>query len=361
MGPLRLLWGRSNAHLAEAIAQEIKKEMSHNSRYGGIEAHLINDMEFSNFADGEIKLNISASIRGNDVFIIQSTQPPAENLVELLLMIDAAKRASAGRVTAVVPYFGYARQDRKDAPHVPISSKLMANLLTTAGADRILTIDLHAPQIQGFFDIPADHLLSDKLFIHQLKKDEELWESLQQKNFVVVSPDTGGVKRSELFLSSLVQEKGWDREKNFSYTSFFRDHTAIFYKIRYGKDKAIVSDKPLGHVEGKLAIIRDDIVDTAGTIREVIEKLVAINNNDFDRKAICCITHGILVDKSASGNLNTENVKRAIRKIYVTDTVPLSEHNRIALKETLEVVSVATLFANAILRIHLNESLSSLF
>jgi ribose-phosphate pyrophosphokinase len=302
-------------------------------------------MEFSNFADGEIKLNISASIRGNDVFIIQSTQPPAENLVELLLMIDAAKRASAGRVTAVVPYFGYARQDRKDAPHVPISSKLMANLLTTAGADRILTIDL----------------LSDKLFIHQLKKDEELWESLQQKNFVVVSPDTGGVKRSELFLSSLVQEKGWDREKNFSYTSFFRDHTAIFYKIRYGKDKAIVSDKPLGHVEGKLAIIRDDIVDTAGTIKEVIEKLVAINNNDFDRKVICCITHGILVDKSASGNLNTENVKRAIRKIYVTDTVPLSEHNRIALKETLEVVSVATLFANAILRIHLNESLSSLF
>lgn len=360
-GALRLLWGRSNDFLARNIALAVAEAVKSDDRFRGVRCYLDNDVRFSNFADGEIRVNITESIRGDDIFIIQSTQPPAENLMELLLLIDSAKRASAGRVTAVVPYFGYARQDRKDEPRVPISSKLVANLLVGAGADRILTIDLHSPQIQGFFDIPADHLLADNLFINQLKSRPEIWQKLEPGKFVVVSPDTGGVKRAEIFLSKLIKEKGWDKEKDFSFTSFFRDHTAIFYKIRYAADKTLVSDKPLGKVENRFAIIRDDIGDTGGTIREVVEKLIAANGGDYKNMVICCITHGILVDYEASKNLMDEKISSAIDKIYITDTIPVSQHNVDAFKDKLGIVSVAKLFAEAILRIHMHESLSSLF
>ncbi len=294
--------------LAERIAEEIGEPLG--------------DCEIKNFSDGEIWVKYLENIRGNDVFIIQSTFPPSDNLMELLIMIDAAKRASARRITAVIPYFGYARQDRKDQPRVPITSKLVANLITVAGADRVLTMDLHAPQIQGFFDIPFDHLYSAVVLVPAIR------EIVGSENFVVASPDIGGVKFARGYAKRLNAE------------------LILVDKRRTAHNESEVVNV-VGDVKDRIVVIVDDIIDTAGTFVNAANALVARGA----KRIIGACTHPIL-----SGNA-VERIENApVEKIFVTDTVPLrSELSKI------EVRSVAKIFAEAIKRIHCNESLSVLF
>jgi ribose-phosphate pyrophosphokinase len=273
------------------------------------------------FSDGEMQPVIQESVRGAYVFFIQSTFPPADNLLELLLMIDAAKRASAGYITAVIPYFGYARQDRKDQPRVPISAKLIANLIQAAGVNRIMTMDLHADQIQGFFDIPVDHLKSEAIYIPYLQETGV-------NNVIFASPDVGGVKRTR------------------AYSKYFSTDLVICDKYRE-KANEVAGMTVIGNVEGRDVILVDDMVDTAGTLCRAADILMKKGAKSV--KALC--THPIL-----SGNAYENIENSALDEMIVCDTIPLKQESK-----KIKVLSTAKLFARAIRNTHEHRSISALF
>ncbi|GMV99040.1 MAG: ribose-phosphate pyrophosphokinase [Candidatus Hydrogenedentota bacterium] len=278
------------------------------------------------FSDGEIKLQVHENIRGSDVFIINSTSPPVNrNIMELLIFIDAAKRASVDRVTAVIPYYGYARQDRKDRPRVPITAKLVSNLLVAAGVDRVLTVDLHCGQIQGFFDIPVDHLSGDVVFVNHLL------ERGLNKNTVVVSPDTGSVARIRDFARRLEVP------------------LAIIDKRRPKENESEVMNV-IGEVEGLHAIIFDDMIDTGGTLVKAAQAIKNLGAIDV----IACSTHGVF-----SGSAIERIQNSVLDEVLVSDSIPLSEAARQCTK--IKVLSIAPLVGEAIRRIHQEESVSILF
>ena len=279
-----------------------------------------------NFSDGEIMVEIGENVRGREVYIVQSTcYPTNNNLMELLIMMDALKRASASKITAVMPYYGYARQDRKVAPRTPITSKLIADLLTTAGADRVITVDLHAGQIQGFFDIPVDNLYAAPVILEYIKKN------FCKDSIVMVSPDAGGTERARAYAKRLGST------------------LAIIDKRRPGPNISEVMHL-IGDVKDKVAIILDDMVDTAGTLTQAAKAL-----NEHGAKAIyACATHGVL-SGPAIDRINDSHIE----EVVVTDTIPLED--KAERSEKIKVLSVAELLAEAIRRIHQNESVSSLF
>ncbi|UCE05441.1 MAG: ribose-phosphate pyrophosphokinase [bacterium] len=283
----------------------------------------LGDSSIKHFSDGEIWAKYNENIRGCDVFIIQSTNSPSDNLMELLIMIDAARRSSAQRITAVIPYFGYARQDRKDQPRVAITAKLAANLITTAGANRVLTMDLHAAQIQGFFDIPLDHLYSAPILV-------DYFQDKGIEDLVILSPDIGGVKFARAYAKRL------------------HIPLAIADKRRPKPNKAEVMNI-IGSVKNKNILIIDDIVDTAGTMIQAAEAAL----QEGARGAYAGCTHPLL-----SGNATEKLKKSHFTEIVVTDTIPL---NKDKMNDKIKVVSVATLFGSAIQRIHNEESISILF
>ncbi|RMD50088.1 MAG: ribose-phosphate pyrophosphokinase [Ignavibacteria bacterium] len=287
------------------------------SSYLGVEP---GQVDIKRFSDGEIWVKYRQNIRGRDLFIVQSTQPPAENLMELLIMLDAAKRASSSRITAVIPYFGYARQDRKDQPRVAITAKMIANLLTVAGADRVITMDLHAAQIQGFFDIPFDHLYASTLFSGLFKEKAD--------NLVVASPDVGGIKYAR------------------SYARRLGAGLVLMDKRRPKHNVAEVMNI-IGEVEGKDVLLVDDLIDTGGTFVAAIEAL----KNKGANKIYGAVTHPLL---SGSAMEKIENSQ--IEKLYVSDSIELARDS-----EKIVVRSAYRLFGEAIRRTHNNESISSLF
>ncbi len=306
---LKLFAGRSSLDLGKAIAAYLNQELG--------------PITIRNFSDGEIYVRYDENIRGEDVFIIQSTQPPAENLVELLLMLDAAKRASARRVTAVIPYYGYARQDRKDQPRVPISAKLVADVIQAAGADRILTMDLHSSQIQGYFNIPFDHLYARRVLIPRLQE-------LKLKNPTVLAPDIGSVPLAR------------------SYAKLLGATLAMIDKRRPAPNRAEVMNL-IGEVKNREVLIMDDMVDTAGTLVAAAE--TALEHGARSVMAAC--THGVF-----SGPAVQRLHQAPITKMLVTDTLPMPASKRFP---QLEIVSSAPLFGEAIRRIHNEESISILF
>jgi ribose-phosphate pyrophosphokinase len=273
------------------------------------------------FSDGEFATSFEENLRGNDVYIVQSTFPPAINLLELLMLVDAAKRASARQITAVIPYFGFARQDRKDKPRVPITAKMIANLLTAAGVQRLITIDLHADQIQGFFDLPVDHLYASSIFLPYIKK-------LNLPNLVFASPDTGGTRRAASYAKNLD-------------TGF-----VICYKQR-SKANQVDSMSLIGDVKGKDVILLDDIIDTAGTISKAAQLMM--DNGASSVRAFC--THPIM-----SGEALERIENSAFTEVVVTDTIPLRHES-----PKVRVLSTASLLADVIKRAHNYESISSLF
>jgi len=276
----------------------------------------------TNFSDGELQTSYEENIRGKDVFIIQSTFPPADNLLELLMMVDAAKRASARKIIAVIPYFGYARQDRKDKPRVSIASKLIANLLITSGVNRVITIDLHADQIQGFFDVPVDNLYASNIFMDYIRE-------LNLPNLVMASPDTGGTRRAA------------------SYAKALNTGFVICYKQR-AKPNVIEKMELIGDVEGKDVILVDDIIDTAGTITKAADLIISKGASSV--RAFC--THPIF-----SGSAYEKLSKSKFDEIVVTDTVPLKQD----LGDKIKVLTTADLLAEVINRVQNFESISSLF
>jgi ribose-phosphate pyrophosphokinase len=302
--------GNSNPELTRKICN-----------YLGLEQGRVDTKKFS---DGEIWVKFHENIRGRDVFIVQPTQPPAENLMELLIMLDAAKRASAKRVTAVIPYFGYARQDRKDQPRVAITAKLVANLMTVAGADRVITMDLHAAQIQGFFDIPFDHLYASPIFTVLFKDEYKL------ENLTVVSPDIGGIKLAR------------------SYARRLNAGLVVIDKRRPTHNVVEVMNV-IGDVEGKNVLLVDDMIDTGGTFVAAARML-----KDKGAKEIYgAITHPIL-----SGN-SVENIESSpLTKVFVTDSIPIQGN---IVSDKIVVRSASELLAEAIIRSYRNESISSLF
>jgi len=305
--PVQLFSGTKSQYLAEKIADY----------YG----QPLGEMDVQRFSDGEFQPVILESVRGNYVFFIASTFAPADNLMELLLMMDAARRASASYVTAVIPYFGLARQDRKDKPRVPISSKLVAELLTVAGANRIMTMDLHADQIQGFFDIPVDHLQSTAVFIPYI-------ESLNLENLTFASPDVGSTKR------------------NRTYAMHFNTELVICDKYRK-KANEVAEMTVIGDVTDKDIIIVDDIVDTAGTLCRAANTML----DKGARSVRAFATHAVLSGKAY------ENIEASgLSELIVTDTIPLAQRSN-----KIKVVSVAKLFARAIRATHEHRSISSLF
>ncbi len=309
---LKIFCGNSNPDLAKAI-----------TRYMGIPLGVV---MVGSFSDGEIQVEFKENVRGMDVFVIQSTCLPVnDNIMELLVMIDALKRASASRVTAVVPYYGYARQDRKVASRAPITAKLMADLITAAGAQRVLTIDLHAGQIQGFFDIPVDHLYAGPMMVEVIKSNH------LAANCTVVSPDAGGVERARAFAKRL------------------GSNLAIIDKRRAKPNESEVMNV-IGDVSGRDAIVLDDMVDTAGTLVKAAEAL----ENAGAANIYACATHAVL-----SGNAIERINNSSIKKLYVTDTVPFGD--KLAKCPKLLVESVAPLLGEAISRIHREDSLSELF
>jgi ribose-phosphate pyrophosphokinase len=278
------------------------------------------------FSDGEIQIKIGENIRGTDVFIVQPTMPPAENIMELLLLIDAVRRASCRRVTAVIPYFGYARQDRKDQPRVPIAAKLMADLITTAGANRVLTIDLHAPQIQGFFDIPLDNVYSTPLML------ADIWKRFDLKDMVVVAPDVGGVVRARAIAKRLDDAD-----------------LAIIDKRRPRANESVVMNI-IGDIEGRDCILIDDIADTAGTLC----KAAAALKQHGARRVCAYIVHPVL-----SGPAIQNIQGSALDELVVTDTIPLREDARACGR--IRSLSVADMLAETIRRIAEGESVSELY
>ncbi len=303
---LRIFSGNSNPEFTEKICE-----------YLNITA---GQVELKRFSDGEIWVKYKENIRGRDVYVVQSTMPPAENLMEMLIMIDAAKRSSAKRVTAVIPYFGYARQDRKDQPRVSVTAKMVANLITVSGADRAITMDLHAAQIQGFFDIPFDHLYASPVYTSEFQEKIE--------DLVIVSPDIGGVKIAR------------------SYAKRLNAKLVVIDKRRPEPNKAEVMNI-IGDVEGKNVLLIDDLIDTGGTFVSAIKAL----KKRGAKKIMGAITHPLL-----SGDAVKRIEDSDIDKLYVTDTIPLVKES-----EKIVVKSVTKLFAEAIIRSHNNESISSLF
>ena len=309
-GTLKLITGNSNLPLAESIANHLGSPLTPRIA--------------KPFSDGEIRIEIGDNVRGSDVFVIQSTcRPVNDNLIELCLMLDALKRASAKRITAVVPYYGYARQDRKVIPRVPISAKMVADFISVAGADRLLTIDLHAGQIQGFFDIPVDNLYASKVLLEYLKDLDG--------DKVVVSPDAGGMERARAFAKRL-------------------DCGLAIIDKRRDKPNQAEAMHVIGEVKGKMAIIVDDMVDTAGTLVTASKAL----KERGAKTVIACASHPVL-----SGPAVDRLVESSIEKLIVTDTIPLSEEAKNS--GMIEVVSVAGLLAQAIKNIHNESSVSVLF
>jgi len=307
---LKIFTGNSNIDLVEEIARDLGTAMGKSL--------------VKNFSDGEINVEIDESVRGMDVFVVQSIcHPVNNNLMELLILIDALKRASAERITAVLPYYGYARQDRKVSPRAPISAKLIADLITTAGASRILTVDLHAGQIQGFFNIPVDHLFAAPVLLEYLKK--------LKNDLVIVSPDAGGVERARAYAKRL------------------NTSLAIIDKRREGPNVSQVMNI-IGDVEGMVAIIVDDLVDTGGTLARAAYALM----EKGAKTVYACCTHPVLSGKAVeiiSGS--------PIEEMIVTNTIPLQEEAKACRK--IKVLSVSSLLADAIRRIYEDESVSCLF
>ena len=308
MVDVKLFSGTKSQYLSEKIADY----------YG----HPLGKIDIQRFSDGEMQPVILESVRGTYVFFIQSTFAPSDNLMELLLMVDAAKRASAGYITVVIPFFGYARQDRKDKPRVPISAKLIANLVQAAGADRVMTMDLHAPQIQGFFDIPVDHLKSEAIFIPFIEQNINL------DNATFAAPDVGGVKRAR------------------TYSKYFHKNLVICDKYRK-KANEIAGMTVIGDVKGADVIMVDDIVDTAGTLSRAAD--IIMEKGAKSVRALC--THPVLSGK-AYQNIEASSIKELI----VCDTIPLKGQS-----SKIKVLSTAKLFAKAIRNTHEHRSISALF
>jgi len=308
---IKIFTGNANRPLAEEICNSLKLQLGHSS--------------VSRFSDGEVYFQILENVRGKDVFVIQPTCSPVDTtLVELLLMVDAFKRASARRITAVLPYFGYARQDRKDKPRVPISAKLVADVLSTAGASRALTMDLHVPQIQGFFDIPVDHLFAAPVMIEHFQK-------LNLSDLTVVSPDAGGTERARAYAKKLSA------------------NLAIIDKRREEANVAEVVNI-VGEVHGRNALIVDDIIDTAGTL---VKSAEAIMKKGAQNVFACC-THPVL-----SGRAVQRINESCLEQVVVTNSIPLSSQG--AQSRKIQVLSVAELLGKAIKSIHEETSVSSLF
>jgi ribose-phosphate pyrophosphokinase len=309
MDPCRIFAGNASRRLAQSICDRLQVPLG--------------DAEVGRFEDGEVSVRFNENIRGSDVFVVQATGAPADNLMELLVMLDAAKRASARRVTAVMPYFGYARQDRKDQPRAPISAKMVANLITVAGADRALCMDLHSAQIQGFFDIPLDHLYAAPVLIDYFAQKE-------LADLVVMAPDVGGVKMARAYAKRL----GAD--------------LALVDKRRPRPDSVEIMNI-IGDVKGKNAVLFDDVVTTASTLCQAAEAIRAAGA----REIYAGVTHGVL---SASAH---ERIARSpIKELVVTDTV---QHDPATLPSRVTELSVAGLLGEAVQRIHEERSLSSLF
>ncbi|MGC2235818.1 MAG: ribose-phosphate pyrophosphokinase [Pyrinomonadaceae bacterium] len=313
-GNIKVFCGNAHRDLAKEICQHLSCDLGKAST--------------DRFSDGEFNFQIEENARGADVFIIQPTCPPTDqNLMELLIMLDTFRRASAERVTAVIPYFGYARSDKKDRPRVPIAAKMVANLITSAGAQRILTIDLHASQIQGFFDIPVDHLYAAPIIVNYFQENPI-------EDMIVVAPDTGGAERARAYAKRL------------------NASMALVDKRRERANIAQVMNV-VGDVSGKNCLIIDDMCDTAGTICKVAEALHKNGAKDI----YACFTHGVL-SGAAIENLSGSYIK----KVVVTNTIPLCEKGRSMRDEgRIEVLSVAKLLASAIKSIHDETSVSSLF
>ena len=310
---LVIFTGNSNPALAREVCEHLGVKLG--------------QAEVGRFPDGEVMVEIRENVRGGDCFVLQSTcSPPNENLMELLLLMDALRRASAKRITAVIPYFGYARQDRKVAPRVPISAKMVADLITTAGAARVLTVDLHAGQIQGFFNIPVDNLYAMPVLVNYLRR------RVDSHKITVVSPDAGGVERARAFA----------RRLNAS--------LAIIDKRRQ-RASEVAEMQLVGEVRDAIAMLIDDMIDTAGTITEAARTIMAAGASEV----IACATHPILSDPAC------ERIsKSVIKEVVTTNTIPLRPAAQAALTN-LKVLSVASLIAEAIRRIHNEESVSSLF
>jgi len=316
-GPLKIILGRSNINLGKRICEYLSLKET--------------EVDLHDFGDGEICCQLLENVRGADVFVIQSGSPPQDkNIMELLILLDALRRASASRITSVIPYFPYARQDRKDRPRVPITSKLIAKILEVSGSDRILTMDLHAPQIQGFFNVPVDHLFASPIFIEKIK-------DLNLKNLCIVSPDVGGVERAKLISdkigASLViinKQKGAPKDS---------------------KDKKLKVENVIGDVEGRNCVIVDDIIDGGSSL---CESAIALKNKGAQDVFGFC-THPIL-----SGNAIEKINKSEIKKVFVTDTIPITEE-KLKNSSKIEVLTVSKLFGEAIKRIHEDDSVSILF
>ncbi|PVX52248.1 ribose-phosphate pyrophosphokinase [Balneicella halophila] len=304
---LKIFSGTASEYFAEGIAKSIGLSVGKST--------------LQRFSDGEIQPYFEESVRGDNVFIVQSTFSPAENIMELLLMIDAAKRASAYKVIAVIPYYGYARQDRKDKPRVAIGAKMVANLLQAAGVDRIMTMDLHAPQIQGFIDVPVDHLYASSMIVPYIR-------NLNLPDLLIASPDMGGSKRANV------------------YAKFLDAEMAICHKSRLKAN--VVSDmKVIGEVEGKNVVIVDDMIDTAGTIVKAAEML-----KEKGAKTVRAVaTHPVL-----SGQAHERIENSALEEVIFTDSIPLRKKN-----SKIKILSAAELFGNAILNVHQSRSISKGF
>jgi len=303
-----LVAGTANPKFAQLVAKSLDKELA--------------EVEVKRFSDGEINVNIAESVRGKDVFIIQPTCVPAnDNLMELLIITDALKRSSAGTINAVIPYFGYARQDKKAAPRVPITAKLVADMIQVAGVQRVITLDLHAAQIQGFFNIPVDHLTGSTLFVDYIK-------SKNLKNPIIASPDVGGVARARTYAESL----GYD--------------LVIVDKKR---EKANVSEvmNIIGDVDGRDVIILDDMVDTAGTLTKAADVL----KSKGATSVMACCTHGVL-----SGPAFDRITNSALDELVITDTIPLKENH-----DKITVLTASEITAKTIKRIYTKESIQSIF
>lgn len=303
--PIKIFAGTRSHYLGESICREL-----------GIE---LGKMKTEFFADGEFEVGFEESIRGSEVYLVQSTFPNADNLFELLLMIDAAKRASAETIVAVMPYFGWARQDRKDKPRVSIAAKLVADLLTAAGIDRLITMDLHADQIQGFFDVPVDHLYASSIFIPYI-------ESLHLKDLVMASPDVGGAKRAN------------------SYAKYFDVPLVLCHKQR-AKANVVANMTVIGDVKDKNVILVDDMVDTAGTITKAADLLMSQGAKSV--RALC--SHAVMSDPATERVQNSE-----LTEIIFTNSIPYEHEN-----SKVTVLPVAKLFADTIRRIHNNQSISA--
>ncbi len=307
MSSVKLFAGKGTADLANRIAEIYGKPLG--------------KCTSQKFSDGELNFSYNESIRGTDLFVIQSTVPPSDNIMELLLMIDAAKRASAKYITIVIPYFGYARQDRKDRPRVAIAAKMMANLLTAAGSNRLMTMDLHAGQIQGFFDIPVDHLDGSAIFVPYIR-------DLDLDNLIFASPDVGGTARARTF------------------AKYFEADMVVCDKHRKRANE-IASMQVIGDVEGKDVVLVDDMADTAGTICKAANLLK--DKGASSVRAVC--THPILSGKAY------ENIEGSdLDEMITTDTIPLKQKS-----DKITVLTVAELFAKAIRKVHDHESISALF